>query len=168
MRDERLGLSLAFCCALLPALIIPSLWPSLRLSFFAPFLVLVLYQHPLVNALWYSVASGLALDLLSSHPRLGLHALCYCLTIGLLVRFKTYLFIDKLTTIPAMTFLFSVISTLLQMFLLNLLGKGISPSWPWAATDLVLWPLVDSVYAFLWCLCRASQVTGLSRKFYNP
>jgi hypothetical protein len=49
-----------------------------------------------------------------------------------------------------MTFFFAIGSTLIQTILLFIFEKGIAISWGWGVTDLLLFPLFDALYAFLW------------------
>lgn len=150
MRDERLCLLIAFCFGLVPTLICPALMPRLHLAFFAPFLILLIYRRPLIHCLWWALACGLILDLLSSHRRLGVQALAYFLTTWLLFRQKNHVFNDKPISLPLMTCLFGITSAIAQMGILQVFERGISPSWQWVGTDLLLWPLADALYAAVW------------------
>ena len=119
------------------------LFPSVVLQLFAPFLVFIFYRSSKMEALWWSVACGLVLDLLSPHTTLGLFAFTYAVTTALLYDRKQHFFIDNLSTLPLMTFMFSVLSTLILALLVQ-----IPISLPWIATDLLLMPLGDAFIAF--------------------
>jgi hypothetical protein len=150
LRDDRRATVVGFCCALLPTLIFPVLVPKLRLTTFAPFLVLVLYQKTLVNSLWWALAIGCLLDLLSGYPRMGLLPLTYCLTIAALTFVKPYFFIEKFSTLPLMTMLFALLSTLILFALMTLFGQALQVTWRWIATDLLFFPLLDGLYGLVW------------------
>jgi len=142
-------LFLFFLFALLLTLLSPAFAPSFNLQFFVPVLILSYYRKPLVACLWLSLCCGLILDLLASDHRLGLHALNYCLITLVLYNQKRNFFEDSLTTLPIMTLFFSVLSTGLQVILLVLFEKGLPLTIGWVATDLILLPLCDALYGFI-------------------
>lgn len=90
------------------------------------------------------------MDLLSSQQHLGLYALNYCLTLWMIYPQKRNFFEDRLSTLPVMTYLFSFLSTLIHLLLLDSFEKSLSLSWIWVGTDLLLMPLADAFYAFIW------------------
>jgi rod shape-determining protein MreD len=136
---------LAFLFGLIPSIIVPSVWPWVRLTYFAPFLCLMCYKRPLNFCLWYSIICGLIIDLLGAGTYLGLYAATYSATTLLVYGHKQYLFEDQVITLPIMTFFFAIYSTALQAFFVHL-----NVSWKWALTDLVLYPFADALYALLW------------------
>ncbi len=150
LRDDKKLILLAFLFALVPTLLSPVLTPWLRINYFAPFLTLMFYKRPLQSCLWYAFGCGFILDLLTARLRLGLYIVNYCLTIGLLYGQKRHFFEDKLSTLPIMTALFSILSTVIQIVLLKIAGTTLELSWAWLGTDLVLFPLADAAYALVW------------------
>lgn len=130
-------------------LLLPALLPLGHLTYFAPFLILLYYRKPLSTCLWCSLLCGLVLDLSTSQYRLGLHAFNYSLTTGILYHQKRNFFEDGPSTLPLVTFFFSSLSTGIQMILLSIFIGGISPSWNWVGTDLIIMPACDALYAFL-------------------
>ena len=150
MKDERLCLIITFLFALLPALVVPAIAPHLKLAFFVPFLVLMLYHTLLRHALWTALACGIIMDLLSSHPRLGLHALTYCATLTILYKIKRQFFVDQWTTLPLMTYIFSAVATLMQIMILLFFSPSLSISWQWILVDVGLMPFLDAIYALIW------------------
>lgn len=163
MRDENVSIGLALCAALLPTLLVPALYPQVHLFFFCPFLILLIYRRPLAYTLYASLGLGLLLDLLSAHQRLGLHALALCATTGLLFRYRSRLFPDKATTLPIMTYLYSALSTALLFLLLRAFDQPLVPTWEWVATDLLLWPVFDAIYAVIWLY----GVRGLAKMIFS-
>lgn len=141
---------IAFLFALVPLLICPVACPHLRLTFFAPFLVLICYKRPLDHCLWYALGCGLIMDLLAAQGRLGFYAVNYTVTTWVLYHQKKHFFEDSITTLPFVTLLFALISTLLQVITMKSFGYPIALSWHWAATDLFLLPLADAFYALVW------------------
>lgn len=159
--SKRLDLAFLFC--LLLTLVIPSLFPFLRLSFFAPFLIISIYRKNLSTSLWMGLLCGLIMDLLSSHPRLGIHALNFCITLLVLYPQKRNFFADSLTTLPIMTFLFASFSTLIMVFLVYGLEMNGVLSWHWVITDLLIMPAADAVYAFC-CFILPGLIFGKPRR----
>jgi hypothetical protein len=141
---------IAFLFAAVPALVLPVFLPSLRLLFFAPFLVLIYYKRPLSHCLWIAFGCGLFMDLLAPFPRLGILALNYCLTSLIVYRSKAHFFEDGLTSLPVMTFLFAEVSTLIQIILLKVFATAPTLSLYWVGTDLIVMPLADALYAWIW------------------
>lgn len=139
----------SFLVTLLLNLTIPIIWPAWRLFFFAPFLIILYYQKSLPICLWGSILCGLILDLLSSRSHFGLYALNYTLTTFVLYPQRRHFFGDRLSTLPLMTFLFSLISTSFQSLLMSIFGTPVLLSWHWVLTDLWLMPLGDAAYAFI-------------------
>ncbi len=90
------------------------------------------------------------MDLLAPYPRLGILAVNYCATSMIVYRAKSWFFEDSLISLPVMTFLFAEVSTLLHALLLGLFASGPVVSWTWIATDLLLLPLLDAFYAWIW------------------
>jgi rod shape-determining protein MreD len=136
-----------FFYALAIAITFPTLFPQLRLMFFAPFLVFVFYHKNKILSLWISLLCGLIVDLLSAQTRLGFYALNYCLTTSILYSQKRNFFEDSLMTLPVMTFFFSFLSTFIQFCLLYIFGQGLLLSWEWVNNDLLWMPFKDALYA---------------------
>jgi rod shape-determining protein MreD len=147
-RFVNIRLYLAFFTALACAIALPALFPSWKLTFFAPFIIITYYKKPFSACLWLALASGLAMDLLSDQRHLGIHALNYCLTTCILYSQKNNFFEESLSTLPIMTFLFALISTIIQIPLYSLFEKKLPLSGQWLLTDLLLFPLLDAVYGF--------------------
>jgi len=87
--------------------------------------------------------------MLSSHSRLGLYAMNFTLTAWILYGQRRHFFADVASTLPLMTFFFSVISTIIQGVLLNTFEGSFQISREWLFSDLVVMPLLDASYAFL-------------------
>lgn len=165
MNLENKPLSFVLPWTLLIVLCFPVLLPNWRIMAFAPCLVIIFYQKPLLTSLWIATVCGLLLDLLSSHSHLGLFSVSFCLTTALLYGQQKHFFADSISTLPLMTFFFSVISTTIQaMMLYAFEGKNVF-SWSWATTDLLIMPLLDATYGFIcfqlpWILFGKPQRRG--------
>lgn len=147
MNLEQRSLSRILAATLMATLILPVLIPSWRLSYFSPFLVVLCYQRSYLGCLWGAALCGLFLDLLSAHPRLGLYAMNYSITMSLIYTQRRNFFTDSPITLPLMTFLFSAISGGIQGCLVQLFeGEG-TLSWSWIASDLLVMPALDALYA---------------------
>lgn len=140
---------LTFALALFFTIFAPLWVPKLHLFYFAPYLILTFYRTTRYKALWAAFGCGLLIDLFSSNSFFGLTALNYCIVTFLLHGQVRNFFEDKFSTLPIMTALFSISSTLLSMVLLSFLGNKVELSWEWGATDLILMPLADALYGLL-------------------
>lgn len=149
MNLSRKNLLFTFFITLGLQLIAPSLFPQLKLKFFVPFLILAYYQRDLLGSLRYSFFCGLLIDLLSGPTKFGLYALTYTLTTALLYSQRLNLFADNAMTLPIMTFLFSLVSTVLEVCLLYIFGKPTPLSFHWFFSELLIMPLADTLYSFL-------------------
>lgn len=142
----------ALVLSLLPALYAPLLFPQMRLQYLAPFLILGLYQRTLSQSLWDAACCGILLDTLNASQPAGIHFLSYTTTIYLVSRIRRHFFEDSLTTLPLLTFSFSVICTITTSLLMGAfyamplyLNKA-----DWIMSDLFLMPLADALYALAW------------------
>jgi rod shape-determining protein MreD len=131
------------------ALSLPVFLPHLHLIYFAPFLAASFYRNTKIHSLWLAVLCGSIIDLFSAQTRLGFYALTYFLTVELLYSQQRNFFEDRLSTLPVMTFFFALISTIIQVILLNVFDVGIVLSMEWVKNDLILNPLCDALYAIL-------------------
>lgn len=147
LNDKNIPVLLGF--TLFAVLTGPVLLPNWPLTFFSPFLIILYYQKSCIYCLWASFGAGLLLDLFSAPMRLSLYAICYCLTTGLLYNQKRHFFADSLSTLPLMTFFFSIIVTFLEFCWVFAFEMPIKFSWKWVLTDLVYLPAVDATYAFV-------------------
>lgn len=142
-----------FFLALLATLFGTLFFPHLRLLTFSPFLALVYNRTSLISSLWIASICGLVLDLTSAEIRFGTYALNFCITTVFLYSQKKHFFEDKLLSLSLFTALISSVSTIVQLFLSSLFGRGFSLSLKLLFTDLIAMPLVDALYAFLWFSC---------------
>lgn len=149
MNLRNKNLFLAFLITFLLTLFQPALFPFLRLMFFVPFLIILFYQKSYLTCLWISFGCGLILDLLSSKTHFGLFALNYTLTTWILYERRRNFFGDNLSTLPIMTFFFSVITTVIQYGLMYMFENNFHLSFKWIVSDLLVMPLADSTYAFI-------------------
>lgn len=135
---------------LIALLYFPGLWPSIKLYYCIPFIVVCFYQLSLVGSLWAAMACGALVDSLSVHSFFGLNALVYCLSTLLLYPQRFHFFADRISTLPLMTFLFSFTSTILFLICASLLESKKQFSWQMIATDLTLMPALDGLYALIY------------------
>lgn len=148
MNLEKKNIALTFLITLLLLLIGPRLFPNLPLAYVIPFLVIILYKKNFMISLWISCFVGLALDLISSANLFGLYACSYTLTTALLYKQRYHFFADSLSTLPLMTFFYSVLSTLI----LNIIMFGFEQnilSVSLLITDFLFLPFLDATYAFI-------------------
>ncbi len=141
--------SLACCFALFATAFIP----HIKLLPFAPFLAILYNRKSFQSSLWLASLCGLILDLLSSEFRLGIHALNFGLTSFFLYHQKRHFFEDKPLALSLFTLLISVVTTVAQLLLISIFDRPLPLSFRLLATDLMLMPVADAIYAFLWFSC---------------
>jgi len=66
---------------------------------------------------------------------------------------KRHFFEDKPLALSIFTAIISSVLTILQFILVHLFDRGLPFSILTALTDIVLMPIVDGLYAFLWFTC---------------
>ena len=138
-----------FTYTLFLAFLLPIFFPQLYLIYFAPFLVASFYRQKKIKCLWLAFLCGFLIDLFSTQTRLGFYALTYFLTAEILYNQQRNFFEDRFSTLPIMTFLFAIISTVIQIPLLYAFDIGLDLSMEWFKNDLILNPLYDAIYAAL-------------------
>jgi len=145
MHRSRLALFLSCSAAFL---LIPAIYPSARLYYFAPFLVTSFYQCGYASSLWCGILCGILVDFFSDLP-FGINALAYSLTTFLLFRRRRHFFPDRAMTLSIMTFLFAWVSTVWLWLILYLLGDKSGLTLKTFAGDFGVMPLMDAFYAFI-------------------
>jgi rod shape-determining protein MreD len=148
MNLSKASLGIIFTVSFLLTILIPAVYPNLRLMFFVPFLITAYYQKPLPLCLWFAFLCGILIDLLSVQAPFGFYAFNYIVATILLFPQRRNFFSDHLSTLPIMTFLFSVISTFLQIVFLYVLGQATNIGLGWVLTDLIIMPSLDALYSF--------------------
>lgn len=167
MKKTNAKLATAFFLCSFYALFLPVFVPQLRLTYFAPFLILLFYRTNYSICLWTSLTVGLFIDLLTTDARFGLYALNYSLTTALLYHFKKLFFDDYASTVPCMTIFFAILSTCIQAVLLYAFNKKLIISWDWIGTDLVAMPILDGVYALVGIMLPLPLMQKIKRRFRN-
>ena len=150
---HQVPLLFAFFLALFFSLWGTALLPQVHLLAFSPFLALLFHRTGLVRSLWIASLCGLIVDLLCSELRLGVHALNYCGTTLLLYKQKRHFIEEKALALSLFTLLISIVSTLLQWVLISIFGQSFSLSGKLLLTDILVLPLADAVYGYLWFTC---------------
>ena len=148
-KSDKGTIALALGFALASFLVLPAIWPFLKLTYFAPFLVVVLYKRPLKEVLWFALGCGLFIDLFSDEPRLGILSLSYVAGIFILSKQKQHFYQDHWSTVPALTIIFVEIVTIFHLAMRGLFGAKLQLTFEWAITDLMVMPMFDAVYAFI-------------------
>ena len=150
---RKIPLYFSFCLAVFATFFGSVFFPSLRLSFFAPFLALSYHASTLSKSLWISLACGLILDLISSEFKFGLYTLTYVLATLILYAQKKHFFEDKPLALSIFTSFIAAVLTILQFVLIHLFDRGISFSTLTLLTDVIFMSALDGLYAFLWFTC---------------
>lgn len=153
-----------FTFALAAALFGSIFFSFFPLSAFAPFLAIVYYTAPFSKALWISCGCGFILDLLSSEFHFGVHALTLTMTSALLFHQRRHFFEDKPMAFSLFSAVISCLETSLQMVFVYLFDRGIPFSLATIVTDLILLPIADGLYGFLWFTCPMQLYIYIKKK----
>ena len=120
---------------------------NVKFIYFAPFLLLAFYKKSFISVLWLSGLCGLICDFFSSNA-LGIFALNYLLASLFLFRERRF-FNDKPINLSIFTTIYAFIFSLFNPILFFMFDKNLNLSIKWVATDLLIMPLLDGIYAFL-------------------
>ncbi len=124
-------------------------FPQFRLIAFAPFLAILYSRTSFLSSLWLAALSGLCIDLFCSQSRFGLYALNYTMTTFILYKHKRHFFEDKPIALSCFTALISCLSTLVQLCLSSVFDQEIPFTWKLAASDLLVMPCIDALFAYV-------------------
>jgi hypothetical protein len=131
-----------FCLFFNPAI------TSLKLIYFAPFIVISFYNYSLIGTLWLSILCGFFSDILASGS-FGVITMSYLLCSFVLYRAKRF-FNDKPVNLSIFTSLYSVIFSIFNLLFLFIFDKAVIISLKWVLSDLIVMPFFDGIYAFFW------------------
>ena len=120
---------------------------DIKFIYFAPFIVFLFYRFSFITVLWIAVLLGFFQDLFSS-SFFGISAISYLLSTIILYREKRF-FNDKPVNLSLFTIIFSLIYSIFNPLLFFIFDKKINLSIKWLAADLVIFPLLDGIYAFI-------------------
>ncbi len=128
-------------------------FPSLQLLAFAPFFAILFMRKNFLFSIWTAALCGLFMDLLNSKFHFGFCTFNCCLITVLLYSQKRNFFEDRLFSISCYTALISALFSLTQLGFLALFEKRFPFKLQLIATDLILMPILDALYGFLWFTC---------------
>lgn len=148
MELTKKNLFYLFFAGLLLTVFGPILSASIHIAFFIPFIVTAYYQKSQITSLWISLICGLIVDLLSYSNRMGLCGLSYTLTTFILYEQRMHFFGDRQSTLPIMTFLFSLLSKVFLWTLSYVFEKNFILSNLPFMKELMLFPLINAAYAY--------------------
>ena len=137
-----------YFAGLLATLFFPSFFSQCNLNFCIPILVLFIYNCDLLFCLWISLLTGFLIDCVQVSPKLGFYAFSYLAACFFLYRRRLYFFKDSLYTLPIMTYLFTLLSTLLQAVesvIFELPGHNFTAHWFFS--DCLIMPFCEVFYA---------------------
>ncbi|MCP5508098.1 MAG: mreD [Chlamydiales bacterium] len=147
MSLDKRNLNTLFALTLLLTLLTPAMFPTLRLLYFAPFLIVSFYQCPISKCLWYAFFCGICLDLVTSEARFGIYALDFIIVTIILYPQKHHFFADNISTLPIMTYFFSCLAALIHLLVSSIFNQSIPIGWRWILSDLLIMPMADMFYA---------------------
>jgi len=120
---------------------------NMKLIYFAPLLIFLFYRLSYISILWISIFLGLFQDVFSSNF-FGINALAYFFS-SLFSYNQKKIFNDKPINLSIFTMLFSLIYSFLLPILFFMLDKKVGLSIKWLITDMIIFPMIDGIYAFL-------------------
>ncbi|NGX34932.1 MAG: hypothetical protein K1060chlam1_01294 [Candidatus Anoxychlamydiales bacterium] len=120
---------------------------NIKFIYFAPLLIFLFYNISFASILWIACLVGFIQDLFSE-AFFGINAILYLLSSIILYRGKKY-FNDKPINLSIFTWIFSIIFSVLSPILFFIFDKKINLSITWLITDVILYPAIDGIYAFL-------------------
>ena len=119
----------------------------IKFIYFAPFIIFLFYRLKLISILWIAILLGFFEDLFSS-SFFGISAISYLLCSIILYREKRF-FNDKPINLSLFTIIFSLLYSIFNPILFFIFDKKINLSIKWLAADLIIFPLLDGIYAFI-------------------
>lgn len=154
---------LPFSLALLAHFFSPLFFPSIRLLAFAPFLILVMRNKTFYSTLWIAALVGLIVDFSSSELFFGLFSLSYTLATLISYKQSRLFFEEGLLSLALAAVLFSLYFSPISFLLIHLFDHPLQASATALATNFLLMPLIDGVYAFFWFTCPLFMYNQISR-----
>lgn len=167
MPKRFFGLIVSFALALLLTLVVPSFFSKVEVSFLIPPLVMSFYFVSLKNGAWQALACGLFLDSVNLMPRLAFLGSTYLATTLILYSVRLYFFKDAFSTLGIMTYLFSVMASLIQALVALLLDFPFTLTLTWLFCDCFIMPLLDAAFAVVFFSLPHFFYTYYYRKKYT-
>jgi len=120
---------------------------NIKFIYFTPLIIFLFYRFSFISILWISIILGLIQDFFSTNF-FGINTICYFLSSSILYKERKF-FKDKPINLSIFTSIFSLIFSIFNPFLFFIFDKKINLSIKWIATDLILFPVLDGLYAFI-------------------
>ncbi len=137
----------SFLLATFSSVFFTALFPQTHLFYYAPFLAILFIDSSLIISLWISCLCGFIIDALSTTP-MGMHTLGYTLLCFSLFRLKRF-FNDKPMNIPIFTIVLSMGFSIIEIIILSIFQKNLSPGSSWIISDLLVMPIFDGIYSII-------------------
>jgi hypothetical protein len=125
-------------------------FPHFRVWPFAPLMVILFHRTTFLQALWGSFFCGLAMGFTSSQFSFGILALSHATTTLFLYGQKRHFFEDKVSAFSIYSALISIFLSSTLILFSSLSEKQIPLTSSLFFSDLLVMPLLDALYAFLW------------------
>lgn len=157
---KRPPLLFFFALALLALLFGANAFPSIRLLTFAPFFAIVFQRKNFLTSLWIACLCGLLIDLFTIDIRFGVFALCSAVTAGLTFKLKDHFYEENLFSVPLYTAVISAVFSAVQFLLIRHL---VTFNLQLIVSSLIVMPLVDALYGFVWFSCPRMLYCAVKR-----
>ncbi len=152
-----------FFFALLASLFGRAAAPNLILFYFAPYLARLYIRYSFHHALWGSFLSGAIMDFFSASTPIGFFSLGYTLLCFLVFRHRRF-FNEKAISLPLYTFYLSFVFSFIQIALVYLFQKNFYFSFKLFISDMIIMPLLDSIYCILWFIVPVYLLHYMKRR----
>lgn len=154
---------LLFLYSCILSLICPLLLGHSAIVTFAPFLILCYYRQTLFLSLGWSLLCGIFIDLFSDHMIIGITAINYFLVTLCLYRTQFYFFEHRLSSLPTMVVLFTLLSTSIYMLCFKCMTAQFALSWK----DLAITLMESSISGIFYTLVAFSLPQLFFRRFFS-
>jgi hypothetical protein len=149
MKNYKLIKQPSFWLAFVAMLLGPVWAPSYPIYYYLPALVIICYKTTHFNAISAATCCGVLIDLFSQSFKMGLHTLPLTLTLLIGYPLKTLFFEDRFSTLPVLTFIFSILCSLFSWMMAFLFSGGLSFSKNWLWTDALVFGFYDALYGLV-------------------
>ena len=144
---KKITLLYSFFLSLFFALFATSFIPNIKIIYFLPFLVILYFNTSFITSLWISFLSGIIVDLIST-THFGINALVFTVLTALFYHRKRLFNLSTLN-IFLFTVLLSISHSIFKVFFLFIFDKGLTISFLFFITDVILMSIIDGLYSFL-------------------
>lgn len=147
--SARLEVRFVFFLTLLLFFLQPIYFSWVRIHLFYAYLVYIMIKYPLIKGLKTAFLIGILYDVTAFDTPFGLFPFIYVSGALLIFYLKNFFLQNEQITLPILTIVFSMASTLLHSILLHLFFTPIATSLSWIISDLIIYSCLDGLSAYV-------------------